>query len=65
MLFPKERTAADYRVQAAHIREFLKTNQDDRLRSTLIDVASRLDRLAVQQAKIEARSRRHASPRAA
>jgi hypothetical protein len=65
MLFPKERTAADYRVQAAHIREFLKTNQDDRLRFRLIDVASRLDWLAREQAKVEARSRRRASRRAA
>jgi hypothetical protein len=46
MLFPKTRTAADYRLQAAHIREFLETLHDDQLHSILRDVASRLDRMA-------------------
>jgi hypothetical protein len=45
MLLPKTRTAADYRLQAAHIREFLQTVHDDQLHSILRDVASRLDRM--------------------
>lgn len=47
MLIPKTRTSADYRVQAAHIREFLKTVHDDeQLRIVLLDAAERLDQLA-------------------
>jgi hypothetical protein len=47
MLIPKIRTAADYRVQAVHIREFLETiRDDDQLRAVLLDAAARLDELA-------------------
>jgi len=47
MLIPKNRTAAAYRLQAAHIREFLETVlEDDHLRAVLLDAAARLDRLA-------------------
>jgi hypothetical protein len=47
MLLPKNRTAADYRLQAAHIREFLQTVHDDgQLRAVLLDAVERLDRLA-------------------
>lgn len=49
MLLAKTRTAADYRVQAAHIREFLETvHDDDQLRTVLLDAAARLDRLAAE-----------------
>ena len=47
MLIPKSRTAADYRLQADHIREFLETvHDDDQLRAVLLDAAARFDRLA-------------------
>jgi hypothetical protein len=47
MLIPKVRTAADYRLQAVHIREFLETvRDDDQLRAVLLDAAARLDELA-------------------
>jgi small-conductance mechanosensitive channel len=50
LMSSKKRTAADYRAQAAHIREFLKTlHENDPLRSALLDVAARCDRLAEQQ----------------
>jgi hypothetical protein len=51
MLIPQTRTAADYRLQAAHIREFLATVHDDeQLRGVLLDAVARLDRLAEEQA---------------
>ena len=50
MLIPKTRTAADYRLQAAHIREFLETVHDDELRNVLLNVVQRLDLLAEGQA---------------
>lgn len=47
MLIPKIRSSADYRAQAAHIREFLETvHDDDQLRAVLLDAATRLDQLA-------------------
>jgi hypothetical protein len=47
MLIPKIKTAADYRLQAAHIREFLQTvHDDDQLRTVLLEAAARLDQLA-------------------
>jgi hypothetical protein len=47
MLIPKIRTAAAYRAQAAHIREFIETvRDDDQLKAVLLDAAARLDRLA-------------------
>jgi hypothetical protein len=49
MLFPKRRTSAHYRLQAAHVREFLATVRDDvQLRTVLLDAAERLDRLAAE-----------------
>ena len=51
MLFPTTRTAAEYRSQAAHIREFLATvHDDDQLRTVLLDAVARLDVLANEQA---------------
>jgi len=64
MLPPMNRTASDYRVQAAHLREFLETVHDDRLRNELFVVALRFDRLAEEQAKIEAAKRPLARPSA-
>lgn len=47
MLIPKIKTAADYRSQAAHIREFLQTvHDDDQLRTVLLEAAARLDQIA-------------------
>lgn len=60
MLLPKNRTAAEYRLQAAHIREFLQTvRDDDQLRSVLLDAVERLDRLADQAGRsgLSARSK--------
>jgi hypothetical protein len=58
MLMPRKRSAAVYRVQAAHIRDLLETVSDDRLRYELADVAFRFDQLAVQQARSEPAFRR-------
>lgn len=50
MLFPTARTAADFRSQAAHIREFLATVHDDeQLRKVLLDAVARLDALGNEQ----------------
>jgi hypothetical protein len=47
MLLPTIRTAADYRAQAAHIREFVQTvKDDDQLRAVLLEAAARLESLA-------------------
>jgi hypothetical protein len=48
-MISNERTATHYRLQAAHLREFLETvHDDDQLRCILLDAAVRLDRLAEQ-----------------
>lgn len=53
MLISKRRTAADYRLQADHIREFLETvHDDDQLRTVLLDAAARFDRLAVEAERL-------------
>jgi hypothetical protein len=45
----KTRRAADYRLQAAHIREFLETiHDDDQFRTVLLDAAARFERLAAE-----------------
>lgn len=50
MLIPKPRTAADYRLQAAHIREFLETvHDDDQLRVVLLEAGAHLDRIADEE----------------
>jgi hypothetical protein len=50
MLISVTRTAGHYRLQAAHIREFLDTvHDDDELRSILLDAAARFDQMAAQQ----------------
>jgi hypothetical protein len=47
MLVSTGQTAAHYRQQAAHIREFLVTvRDDDRLLAILVNVAARFERLA-------------------
>jgi hypothetical protein len=47
MLFAATRTAAHYRLQAAHIREFIQTiGDDDQLRAVLLDAVARLEWLA-------------------
>ena len=53
MLISRNRSAADYRLQAAHIREFLETVSDDRLRYELLDAAFRFDQLAEVEARLE------------
>lgn len=66
MLIPKTRIAADYRLQAAHIREFLETvHDDDQLRAVLLNAAARLDRLADEWAALDGslRKARKRSPR--
>ena len=52
LISPKKSSAAHYRVQAAHIREFLETVSDDRLRYELLDAAFRFDQLAEVQARL-------------
>ena len=65
MLMPRKRSAAYYHLQAAHIREFLETVSDDRLRYELLDAAFRFDQMAEQQARLEFRSSFGILPKAA
>lgn len=54
MLIPKIKTAAGYRLQAAHIREFLQTvHDDDQLRTVLLEAAARLDQLATEMDSLD------------
>jgi hypothetical protein len=65
VLIPKARTAADFRLQAAHIREFLETVRDDeQLRAVLLDAATRLDQLADAEAAFEREFRKAAKENA-
>jgi len=46
----------DYRLQAAHIREFLDSvNDDDQLQTVLLDAIARLDQLAEDLDRSESR----------
>jgi hypothetical protein len=57
LMTQKTRTAADYRLQAAHIREFLKTvHSDDQLRTVLLDAAARFERLAAEAERSDSMS---------
>jgi hypothetical protein len=60
MLMPRKRTAAHYRLQAAHVREFIETiHEDVQLRAVLVEAAARLDQLAAEvQANRRARTAR-------
>ena len=63
MLIPKIKTAADYRLQAAHIREFLETvHDDDQLRTVLLEAAARLDQLADEIDRSESTGAQHNAP---
>ena len=56
MLIAKTRTSADYRLQAAHIREFLESvKDDDQLQTVLLDAIARLDQLAEDLDRSESR----------
>ena len=56
MLIAKTRTSVDYRLQAAHIREFLESvNDDDQLQTVLLDAIARLDQLAEDLDRSESR----------
>jgi hypothetical protein len=50
MPISSKRTAAQYRLQAAHLREFLATVHDEQLHSILLDAALRFERLAEEAA---------------